>query len=471
MVEVYDFFTAQLERNDDQGAQNNDRPLDYTDEALALRFSMQYAQDLRYVSLWGQWLGWNGQRWQPDDTLQVMDFTRSVARAASAEIMEKPDPNCKLAATVASAKTIAAIERLARADRRHALRTEDWDANAWLLNTPDGTVDLSTGCLRPHERGDYCTKLTAVSPAGQCHAWIEFLNRVFNGDRELIGFCQRMLGYSLTGSIRDHALFFLYGTGGNGKGVFLNTWHGIMGSYATIAPMETFTASQTERHPTDLAMLRGARVVMAQETEEGHRWAESRIKAMTGGDPVTARFMRQDFFTYQPQFKLMIAGNHKPSLRNVDEAMRRRFNLIPFTVTIPKHERDPALQEKLKAEWPGILQWAIEGCLAWLANGLQPPDAVRLATEDYLAEEDTLQKFLDEKCCKASPSEFEEVSALFAAWRDWCNVTGEYSGSIKRFSQNLLIRRFMRVQHPDTRRACIAGLKLIAPHQHNVVAD
>jgi len=460
MAEIYDFFQQQLERSDGNPSASEDRPANYTDEALALRFTTQHGQDLRYVSLWGQWLGWNGKRWQPDDTLQVIDFSRAVARTASAEIMEKPEPNMKLAATVASAKTIAAIERLARADRRHASRTEDWDANPWLLNTPDGAVDLTTGLLRPHERTDYCTKITAVSPLGSCPLWLEFLNRVFNGDQALIGFCQRMLGYSLTGSIRDHALFFQYGTGGNGKGVFLNTWHGIMSNYASIAPMETFTASQSERHPTDLAMLRGARVVMAQETEEGHRWAESKIKMMTGGDPVTARFMRQDFFTYQPQFKLLIAGNHKPSLRNVDEAMRRRFNLIPFTVTIPAHERDPELQTKLKAEWPGILQWAVEGCLAWQANGLQPPDAVRLATENYLADEDMLQKFLDEKCHKTSASEFEEVSALFAAWRDWCATTGEYAGSIKRFSQNLLTRRFLRVQHPDTRRACIAGLRL-----------
>jgi putative DNA primase/helicase len=213
-----------------------------------------------------------------------------------------------------------------------------------------------------------------------------------------------MLSYSLTGSIRDHALFFLYGTGGNGKGVFLNTWASILGDYAKVAAMETFTVSHGDRHPTDLAMLRGARAVIAQETEEGQRWAESRIKALTGGDPISARFMRQDFFTFTPAFKLMIAGNHKPSLRSVDEAVKRRFNLVPFTVTIPKAERDPKLPEKLVAEWPGILAWAIEGCLEWQHIGLSPPPAVQAATASYLADEDTIGLFLAERCATDDPN-------------------------------------------------------------------
>jgi hypothetical protein len=187
--------------------------------------------------------------------------------------------------------------------------------------------------------------------------------------------------------------------------------------------METFVASKTERHPTDLAMLRGARAVMAQETEQGQRWAESRIKALTGGDAISARFMRQDFFTFEPAFKLMIAGNHKPSLRNVDEAVRRRFNLVPFTVTIPKSERDPDLPQKLEAEWPGILVWAIQGCLEWQRIGLAPPPAVLDATEGYLADEDAIGRFLDERCETGDMLAMEEVKELFASWRDWCNAT------------------------------------------------
>jgi putative DNA primase/helicase len=179
------------------------------------------------------------------------------------------------------------------------------------------------------------------------------LRRITAGDDRLVSYLQRAFGYALTGNVREHALFFGYGTGANGKGVTLNTLAGILGDYHESAPIETFTASSGDRHPTELADLRGARLVTATETEEGRRWAESRIKMLTGGDRVKARFMRQDFFEYNPQFKLFITGNHKPSLRSVDEAIRRRFHLIPFTVTIPPEQRDPDLAEKLKTEWPG----------------------------------------------------------------------------------------------------------------------
>ena len=179
-----------------------------------------------------------------------------------------------------------------------------------------------------------------MTPAGKCPIWLQFLAEITGGDQNLQDFLQRMFGYALTGVTTEHALFFLYGTGGNGKSVFINTISGILAEYHKPAPIETFTASQSERHPTDLAGLRGARCVTAVETEEGRRWAESKIKALTGGDRISARFMRQDFFEYVPQFKLIIAGNHKPGLSSVDEAIRRRFNLIPFTVTIPPEKRD-----------------------------------------------------------------------------------------------------------------------------------
>jgi putative DNA primase/helicase len=461
MADIHDLFDEMMKRGGGPKDVDVDIPPQYADEALALRFSDAHEDDLRFVNLWGRWLRWDGQRWQLDETLEAYDLSRAMVRQASSESLAK-NGNMNLASTIASAKTVSAIERLARADRRHATRTQDWDANEWLLNTPGGTVDLSTGQLRAHDRADLITKITSVAPGSDCPLWLKFLGRVFSGDAGLISFAQRMLGYSLTGSIRDHALFFLYGTGGNGKGVFLNTWHRIMADYSRVASMETFVASKTERHPTDLAMLRGARTVIAQETEDGQRWAESRIKNLTGGDPISARFMRQDFFTFEPSFKLMIAGNHKPSLRNVDEAVRRRFNLIPFTVTIPKAERDPHLPEKLEAEWPGILAWAIEGCLEWQRIGLAPPPAVVDATEEYLADEDGLGRFLDERCQTGDLLIMAEVQTLFAAWREWCAENNEFAGSTKRFSQNMEARGFRRDLHPATRRASFRGVELMA---------
>ncbi|WP_048863261.1 phage/plasmid primase, P4 family, partial [Acidisphaera rubrifaciens] len=284
-------------------------------------------------------------------------------------------------------------------------------------------------------------------------------------DADLVRFLQRAAGYALTGSTREHALFFGYGTGGNGKGVFLNTLAGIFGDYATIAPMETFAATQTDRHPTELAMLRGARLVTAQETEQGRAWAESRIKSLTGGDPITARFMRADFFTYQPQFKLFIAGNHKPALRNVDEAMRRRMHMIPFTVTIPPDQRNPNLAAELKAEWPAILAWAIAGCLDWQRQGLAAPAAVAAATDEYLSGEDALGQWIEE-CCEVGRHCQEGSTVLYSAWKTWAERAGEQAGTQRRFSQALQTRGFTPSRLPNSK-AAFDGIRLPIERPHH----
>ena len=245
---------------------------------------------------------------------------------------------------------------------------------------------------------------------------------------------QRVVGYCLTGLTSEQALFFIYGTGGNGKGVFTTTLSGILADYHRAAPIETFTASRYDRHPTELARLRAARVVTSVETEEGRRWAESRIKSLTGGDIVTAHFMRQDDFEYLPQFKLVIAGNHKPGLRSVDEAIRRRFNLLPFTITIPPEERDLELVEKLKIERSGILGWAIEGCLAWQRKGLDPPVVVVEATVAYLEAEDAIAIWLDERC-EVAPEFSASSTALYASWQDWAEKGGEAGFPKKSFEK------------------------------------
>ena len=260
---------------------------------------------------------------------------------------------------------------------------------------------------------------------------------------ELQDFLQRVCGYSLTGITIEDALFFFYGRGGNGKSVFLKTIAGILGDFHKTASMEMFTVSHNERHPTDLAMLRGARLVTAIETEEGKRWDESKLKALTGGDPIAARFMRQDFFEYTPQFKLLVAGNHRPAIRTVDEAIRRRMNLIPFTVTIAKKDRDPNLADKLKGEWPGILRWMIEGCLAWQQQGLQPPPAVTEATDRYLQAEDVMQTWLDD-CCECGPNFEDTITNLWAGWKAWAEKTGEFVGSKRKFGERLDDKEFRR---------------------------
>jgi putative DNA primase/helicase len=409
------------------------RPPELSDDALALDFAEQHHERLRYVAIWGNWLEWDGCRWTKDGTLKVLDLARKAVRIRAA--------NCaapKVAIAIASAKTIASTERLARSDRKIAATSDQWDADPWSLNTPRGAIDLRTGAIRPSIAADYATKITSVGPDDHCDisVWLRFLNRVTGGDKELAGFLQRMSGYALTGDTSEHALFFIYGTGANGKSTFLNALTGCLGDYHRTSAIETFTASKTERHPTDLAGLRGARLVTAIETEEGRQWAESKIKSLTGGDRIAARFMRQDFFEFTPAFKLIIAGNHKPGLRSVDEAIRRRFHLVPFTITVPPEERDGTLPDQLRAEWPGILAWALEGCLEWRRQGLAPPAAVREATAAYLEAEDALAAWIDDQC-HVDPDAWESSSDLFRSFRSWADRCGEYHGSQKKFIQRL----------------------------------
>ena len=318
-----------------------------------------------------------------------------------------------------------------------------------------GTFDLRTGICRPYNPKDYITKITAskVARPGTPHPlWSAFLDRVTDHDLELQGFLKRYIGYCCTGYTTEHVFVFAYGTGANGKSTFINTIAAIFGDYATIADMSTFIASNSERHPTDLAKLMGARLVVAQETQKGRRWDETKIKALTGGDKITARFMRQDFFDFIPKFKLFICGNHKPRLNSVDEAIRRRMLLVPFTVQIPVAERDKDLPEKLKAEWPAILRWCIDGSLEWRCDGLNPPAIVRDATDAYFSEQDTLQQWLDE-CTEAGDDfAFTRSSELFASWKAWCEPRNMKAGSATAFSVALSDKGFIKTRDPNGQR-------------------
>jgi len=405
-----------------------------TEDALALSFTRRYHRDWRYVAAWGRWLVWDGQRWRTEDTLAATDLIRSVCRQTAVRA-----DNPKVAAKLASASTVGGVERLARADRRHAATTDEWDADPWLLNTPGGVVDLKTGRKRANDRVDRMTKITTATPGGDCPQWMAFLSDIAGGDVDLQAYLQRMVGYCLTGVTSAHALFFLYGTGANGKSVFANVISTILGDYAATASMDTFVETRGDRHPTDLAGLRGARFVTAIETEQGRRLNESKVKAITGGDKISARFMRQDFFEYTPQFKPVIVGNHKPAIRNIDEAMKRRMHMIPFTVTIPPERRDGRLTEKLLAERDGILAWAVAGCLAWQREGLKPPASVVSATEEYFESEDALGRWLDERCVRA-PNAKSLTAELFTDWKQWAEASGEFIGAQRRFSDLLITR-------------------------------
>lgn len=407
-----------------------------TEDALALEFTSRYGEDWRYCAGWGKWLMWTGNQWKTDGTLLVNHLIRAIGREAAL----KADSH-RVAAKLASSGTVSSVERLARMDRQHAATTDEWDANLWLLNTPGGTVDLKTGILSPHRRDDRMLKITAgtLVANSKCHSWLKFINEITGGDAQLVSYLQRMFGYCLTGLTREHAMFFLYGTGANGKSVFVNTMLAIMGNYGMNAPMETFMSSRNERHPTELAMLRGARLVVAAETEQGRSLNESRVKELTGGDLITARDLFQPFFTYQPQFKPVLTGNHKPTLKNIDEAIRRRLHLVPFTITVPPERRDKELQNKLLQERDGIFEWALEGCLEWQRNGLRAPECVRQATDEYFEAEDSIGRWVEERCV-ISANTTTLTSELFNDWKRWAESAGEFVGTQKRLAELLLSR-------------------------------
>ncbi len=405
--------------------------VEFSDDALAQQFSNRHVGQLAFVPAWGKWLRWNGAKWGEDDTLAVYDLVRDVCREAAGRAM-RLEGGTNLARKISSAVTVSAAERLARSDPRHARAVGEFDADPWTLNTPGGAVDLRTGSVRPHRPGDLFTKVTTATPGGDCPRWLTFLSQACGGDQELVDCLQRWAGYALTGDMREHAFLFIVGPGGNGKSLFINTLAAALGDYAVSAMPDVLQLSRSDQHPTHLAALRGARMVTVPEVEEGRPWAEQRIKALTGGDRITARVMRGDPFDFNPTGKIFVAGNHRPVLRNPDQAMRRRLHLVPFThvPAVP----DMGLADALRVEAPGILAWAIQGCQAWRSKGLQAPRVVVAAVDEYFADQDALSRWIDERC-ERDPTYRTGTRDLFLDWGIWARASGDDPGTEKRFSE------------------------------------
>lgn len=395
-----------------------------SEDAIALAFTREYGRSMRFDHNVGKWYQWSQTHWRSLDIPAAFHFSREIGRRLSSGKRAM----CK-------ASVAGGAERFCRADPTHAVTSEIWDRDPWLLGTPKGTLSLKTGRMHGPKPEEGITKITGCPPESKPpELWLKFLTDATRGDKEMMTYLQRVAGYCLTGLTTEHALFFIYGSGGNGKSVFLNLLVHIMGDYAISAPMDTFTSSKFSSHPTELAMLKGARLVTASETEEGRAWAEARIKALTGGDPISARFMRQDFFTYQPQFKLLFAGNHQPALNAVDPAMRRRFNMMPF-INKPT-EPDHMLEEKLKAEAPRILGWALKGCMDWQKEGLARPDSVAVATEEYFDDQDVFGQWVSERC-ELGKNKWDPVSHLFGDWSRFAKSIGEEIGTSVSFASRM----------------------------------
>jgi putative DNA primase/helicase len=350
---------------------------------------------------------------------------------------------------------------LARSLQGVPVRPHELDANPWLLNCQNGTLDLCTGALGPHQQADLMTKVTPInfSATAQCPAWLAFLSKVLDGDSALIDFVQKMLGYTLTGIVSEKALFVLHGSGDNGKTTLLEVVRYILGDYAGSIDIEVLMSeSDNSARERAIADMLGKRFVTSSEADDGRKFHEAKIKYLTGMGRVTGRRIYGSSFEYDPNFKLFIDANHKPVVRGSDDAIWNRIRLIPFDVAIPKSQQDKGLRQKLLAEADGILRWSVKGCLKWKKEGLENPVAVEHASGQYRDEMDIVARFLDE-CCERDSGQRAVFSDLFAAFRDWCRQCGESPISETAFGKRLSKKGFEKDRNAQTR--FWAGLRLI----------
>ncbi|PWL32730.1 phage/plasmid primase, P4 family [Marivita sp. XM-24bin2] len=377
----------------------------------------------------GEWMVFTEGNWRVDRLGAIRHEILCIAEAQVHDPDDRPSVlnNAFVSGTLKLAENMPCFSTV----------SDDWDQNPFLLGTPSGTVDLKTGEFRAAEEDDLISKSTSVDPAEteDCSKFKAFLDFSTNKDSELIGFLQKWLGYLATGDMSEQKLVYLYGPGGNGKGVLIRAILGILGDYARIVPESTLIA-RGNTHPTDLALLEGLRFAAATETETGSRWREGIINQVTGADPLTARRMRGEFFTFQPQCKLMISGNTAPDHNRVNDAAKRRFKVVEMRSRVPEDQVNLHLDADLRAEYPGILRWIINGCLAWQEQGLGSCHAVDRATDGHFKEQDLLERWLEEYVI-VDHEEISPISDLYHSWRGFLQAAGEDPESQRAFSKRL----------------------------------
>jgi putative DNA primase/helicase len=453
-----------------------------TDVGNAERLLDRYGERLRYSPLWHRWLVYDGARWVPDAAecrvrACATDTVRQMARDALGLLDTDPAGARALfvhAARCEAAGRLAAMVTVAQSFSQVWVTPDELDADPWLLNCRNGTVDLRTGRLRPHRPADLLTKMAPVDydPGAACPRWEQFIAEVTCNDPELAEYIQRAIGHSLTGDVSEQAVYFPYGRGSNGKSTLLNTVKAAAGEYAMQAKDDLLLVKRGESHPTELADLYRRRLVVSTEVEDGRRLAEALVKQLTGGERVRARRMREDFWEFDPTHKVWVAANHKPEIRGTDFAIWRRIRLIPFDATFydrpedvpagqPPRLKDPALADTLRAELPGVLAWAVRGCVAWRQDGITVPGRVHQATAQYREEMDVLAAFLEERC-EVLPHAAAPASALYQAYDAWCGTSGEKAESQRKFGDRLSERGYAKSRDPSTGRIVRLGVRLRA---------
>jgi putative DNA primase/helicase len=406
------------------------REFKLTDLGNAERLVYHFGEKIRYCHAWRKWLIWDRDRWAIDQSGQIHQLAKKVVRRIYREVQDfaldagKRQDIAKHAAASEHENRLAAMIALARSEV--PITPDMLNGYPWLLNCQNGTIDLRTGEHLPHRMEDFITRLAPVDfePDARCPRWLEFLDRIMDGNQSLIDFLQRAVGYALTGETSEQVLFIFWGGGANGKSTFLQAMSHVLGDYAMSTPTETLLVKRRGSIPNDVARLKGARFVVACEADAENRLAESLIKQMTGGDTISARFLHQEWFEFEPTHKVFFGTNHKPVIKGNDYAIWRRIRLIPFTITIPEEQRDKSLPEKLKEEASGILAWAVQGCLEWQRRGLGAPEEVKAATDTYREEMDILGEFLKDRC-RLNPDAKVSSKELSEAYTDWCEVNGQ----------------------------------------------
>lgn len=413
------------------GANEKNASIELTDLGNARRLVERFGDQIRYCGPWNKWMVWDGKRWKRDDTGELERMAKEIT-----EYILKEAINCKDSSSSnllfnhairsqASNKIRATID-VAKTESRVAARPEDFDKDMYLFNCENGILDLRTGELLPHNPRWLITRVSPVTfdPLADCSKFLKFIERIFSNDIELIEYMRDIVGYSLSGDISDQSFYYLYGLGANGKSVFLEIIRFLMGEYGKQSDFETFNTKSGDKVRNDLAMLKGARFVTAPEVDGGKALSESVIKQVTGGEPISARFLFAEYFEYKPEFKLFMAANHKLEIKNQDHGIWRRVKMIPFKVTIPEDERDNHLTEKLKLELSGILNWAIQGFNHWNKGLMKVPKSVLEATQGYKHDMDIVGEFIESKC-KVGPDETVRVSTLYESYKDWCKYNNE----------------------------------------------
>ncbi|AYN58133.1 DNA primase/polymerase [Arthrobacter phage Judy] len=404
--------------------------LQRSDDGNAQALIDQYGDRLRYCSERGRWLAWNGNawEWQHGTGGAAREYAKAIARALPDAGTEAQNHKRR----ALSAKGTSDMLIQAQTDPRITVTIDQLDAHPWELNTPGGIIDLRTGQLTPPDPTKLHTRITSCAPDFDADTtlWQTFLNQTFPEGEGLIAYMQRLVGYSAVGEVREHLLPFAYGGGGNGKGVFLEAIKGVLGDYATTSPNGFLMASNYAPHTTEIARLAGQRMVICSEVNEDDKFDEAKVKALAGGDTLTARFMRQDDFTFKPTHQLWLMGNHQPAVESGGHSFWRRLRLIPFTHTVPDSQMIEDLQGILARDHgPAVLAWIARGAAEYAAKGLQEPAGVKAATEDYAHSVDTVGRFIEEECTlhpgTAAAHLATDVSAIRAAYERWCLDNGE----------------------------------------------